>query len=102
MKQVMQVKLDDGQIAYAEVEEEEGIFEEIGNLHQVKEVSSEYLKVVKNVMNNLRSMENKPDSVEMEFGIKLSAAGGKALAWIVADASAEADLRIKMKWETPK
>lgn len=43
-----------------------------------------------------------PDSVEMEFGIKLSAVGGKALVWIVADASAEADLRIKMKWETPK
>jgi hypothetical protein len=59
-------------------------------LAQVQEFAS-------GVLDRFRSPPRAPDSVEVEFGIKLSAAAGV----VIAQTGAEAHLKVKLTWTKP-
>lgn len=99
--EVIQVKLDNDDTVFVEIAKKEG-YTEVGLKNKIFEVSSDYIKVASNIIKNLKSMDFKPDSIELEFGVKLTATSGKAVSWIVTDAGAEASIGVKMKWEKEK
>jgi hypothetical protein len=51
-------------------------------------------KMADRVNSTMQTMQNKPNNVEIEFGIKLDAEFGA----VVAKVTAEAAMKIKMSW----
>lgn len=57
------------------------------------------LSLAKSVVAEIDKMEGtKPDTIELEFGIKLS---GQVEAWVIS-ATGEGNINLKMSWNTPK
>lgn len=54
-------------------------------------------KMADRINSTMQTIQNKPDHIEMEFGIKLDAEFGA----IVAKVTAEASMKIKMSWDQP-
>lgn len=52
------------------------------------------LPATKSVIEKLRSLENKPDEIEVTFGIKLNTSVGA----VVASATAEANFDVTLRW----
>ncbi len=52
------------------------------------------LPVTKSIVEKLRSIGNKPDEIEISFGVKLSTVAGA----VIASASAEANFDVTMHW----
>lgn len=75
---------------------------EVTQNKEAKKPSNDYIKVAQDLLKRLKSLEPKPNSIELEFSIKLAMTSGKALAWIMVDIGADATLGVKMKWEDKK
>ena len=98
MSKIINVKLDNGECAYIEIDND-NIYEEAGIKESIYDSSSDYIKVASNVINNLKKLDLSPDSIELSFSIKLAITAGKAVSWIIADGGVETNLGIKMKWK---
>lgn len=97
-KKTIAVELDNGDVAIVEVDGTD-LYEEAGPNKSPFKASSDYIKVVSNVLNNLKNQNLNPDSIELSFNIKLAVTGGKLASWIIADAEAETSLGVTMKWQ---
>lgn len=95
--EIVKIQLDDGSEAYAELKREG--FVEMGFTEKSYKVSSDYINIASNIINNLKSIDLKPEEIELEFGVKLEMVGGKLLSWIATDIGAEASISVKAKWE---
>lgn len=100
-KKTIAVELDNGDVAFVEVDATD-LYEEAGPNKSPFKASSDYIKVASNVLNNLKNQDLNPDSIELSFSIKLAITGGKLASWIIADAEAETSLGVKMKWQKGK
>lgn len=96
--QKIKLRLDNGEEVYMEAEMDSNQIER-GVGQRIYNVSNDYLKVAKNIVQNLRNIDLSPDELELEFGIKLSVGSGDFVSWIVTDVNAEASIRVKMKWK---
>ena len=56
------------------------------------------LPVTKSLVEKLRSIGNKPDEIEINFGVKLSTSAGA----VIAAASAEANFDVTVRWTGKK
>jgi hypothetical protein len=56
------------------------------------------LPVTRSIVEKLRSIGNKPDEIEISFGVKLSTAAGA----VIASASAEANFDVTVRWTAKK
>lgn len=94
----MQIKLGNGETAFVEVTDY-GAYEEARTQKSPPKVSSDYVVIASDVLRQLKDMEVLPSSIELNFNIKLVAHSGNLLSWVIADASAETSLGIKVKWD---
>jgi NTP-dependent ternary system trypsin peptidase co-occuring protein len=60
----------------------------------LEEALNKVLPVTKSIVEKLRSIGNKPDEIEINFGMKLSTAAGA----VIASASAEANFDVTVRW----
>ena len=100
MNRIVQIKLGNGEIAHAEIKDE-NYFEDASTNKTPKEVSDDYIDIASNVLQSLKKMADAPSSIELNFGIKLAASSSKALSWII-DVGAETSMDVKVKWENNK
>jgi len=75
------------------------MYEEASSQSDPKKVTSDYIAVAKDFLNKLKLMPSPPDSIELNFGIKLAAHSGNLLSWVIAKAEAETTLDVKLTWE---
>jgi hypothetical protein len=102
MKHLVEFPLDEGGSIIVEVDEPESegtIRAARGDaIVKAKETLEQALNNVlpftKSIVEKLRSIGNKPDEIEISFGVKLSTAAGA----VIASASAEANFDVTMHW----
>ncbi|HEX6685375.1 MAG TPA: CU044_2847 family protein [Candidatus Limnocylindrales bacterium] len=98
MREIVEVELPDGEVVLAEVTV---IDSDIGALDRFKldEARSAVVKIGAWARNTLRdSLPEPPDRFGVEIGLKLAIKSG-ALTSILAEASTEASVVIKMEWD---
>jgi Trypsin-co-occurring domain 1 len=107
MKHLVEYSLEDGGSIVIEVDEPESegtIRAARGDTivkakETLEEALNKVLPVTKSVVEKLRSIGNRPDEIEISFGVKLSTAAGA----VIACATAEANFGVTMRWtETHK
>ena len=59
----------------------------------------DYVTVAKDVLDKLKKMPSIPDSIELNFTIKLVAHSGDLLSMVIAKAGAETALGVKLTWK---
>ena len=64
----------------------------------LEEALNHVLPVTKSIVEKLYSIGNKPDEIEICFGVKLSAIAGA----VIASASAEANFDVTVRWTAKK
>ena len=64
----------------------------------LEEALTTVLPVTKSVVEKLRSMGNKPDEIEISFGVKLTTSAGA----ILAVATGEANFAVTVRWTSKK
>jgi Trypsin-co-occurring domain 1 len=64
----------------------------------LEEALNNVLPVTKSLVEKLHSIENKPDEIEIGFGVKLSTVAGA----VIASASAEANFGVTVRWTSKK
>ena len=102
MKHLVEFPLDEGGSIVVEVDEPESegtIRAARGDTivkakETLEQALTNVLPVTKSIVEKLRSIGNKPDEIEICFGVKLSTAAGA----IIASASAEANFDVTMHW----
>jgi hypothetical protein len=102
MKHLVEFPLDEGGSIIVEVDEPESegtIRAARGDaIVKAKETLEQALNNVlpftKSIVEKLRSIGNKPDEIEISFGVKLSTVAGA----VIASASAEANFDVTMHW----
>jgi hypothetical protein len=102
MKHLVEFPLEEGGNIIVEVDEpeQEGTVRagRGDTIIKVKETLEEALNHVlpatKSIVEKLRSIGNKPDEIEINFGVKLSTAAGA----VIASASAEANFDVTVRW----
>ena len=99
--EIVQIRLADGSLAYVEMQKTDD-YEELGIFDEVFETSSEFIKVASELVGNIKKMPMKPSSIELELNVGLKMTSSGVLAWIVADSSGEAGIKVKMTWENNK
>ena len=62
----------------------------------LEEALNNVLPVTKSLVEKLRSIGNKPDEIELTFGVSLNTAVGA----VIASASAEANFSVTMHWSS--
>jgi hypothetical protein len=105
VKHLVAFKLEDGSHIVVEVDEPElgaprrGLGHPPGMLEEAKDTFAQALSRIRpateQVITTLRSLMNKPDEVEMEFGFRLSAVAGV----VIASASTEANYKVTVRWK---
>jgi hypothetical protein len=98
--ELTEIRLQDGRILFAEVEETRGggpTAVAIGDVDFHKALSS-IKGAAEELFDTLHSMTVSPDSCEISFGIKLSGSIGAVLA----KAEGEANFAVKMTWSDLK
>ncbi len=60
----------------------------------LEEALNKVLPVTKSVVEKLRSIGNRPDEIEISFGVKLSTVAGA----VIASAKAEANFDVTVRW----
>jgi Trypsin-co-occurring domain 1 len=107
MKHLVEYSLEDGSSIVVEVDEpeSEGTLRAargdtiIKAKETLEDALNKVLPVTKSVVEKLRSIGNRPDEIEISFGVKLSTAAGA----VIACATAEANFDVTMRWtETHK
>src|SRR2546423_11776615 len=102
MKHLVEFPLDEGGSIIVEVDEPESegtIRAARGDAivkakETLEQALNNVLPVTKSIVEKLRSIGNKPDEIEISFGVKLSTAAGA----VIASASAEANFDVTMHW----
>jgi hypothetical protein len=102
MKHLVEFPLEDGGSIVVEVDEpeSEGTIRAargdtiIKAKETLEEALNNVLPVTKSIVEKLRSIRNKPDEIEIRFGVKLSTLAGA----VIASASAEANFDVKVRW----
>ena len=64
----------------------------------LEEALNNVLPVTKSIVEKLRSIGNRPDEIELSFGVKLSTVAGA----VIASASAEANFNVTVRWPGKK
>src|SRR5437762_12582117 len=103
MKHLVEFPLEDGSHVVIEIDEQEtdgtvraGLGDTIEKAKETLENSlNKVLPATKSVLNKLRSMDHRPDEMEITFGINLSTVAGA----IIASASMEANFGITLRWK---
>jgi hypothetical protein len=103
MKHLVEFPLEDGGSVVVEVEEpeREGAVRAgrgdavIKAKETLEDALSKVLPVTRSVVEKLRNLEQKPDEVEICFGVKLSTIAGA----VIASAGAEANFEVTMRWK---
>jgi Trypsin-co-occurring domain 1 len=107
MKHLVEYSLEDGGSIIIEVDEPESegtIRAARGDTivkakETLEDALDKVLPVTRSVVEKLRSIGNRPDEIEISFGVKLSTTAGA----VIACATAEANFDITMRWtETHK
>lgn len=65
-----------------------------GSAHTLQEALAHIRPAVEAVADSVRDLASRPDSVSVEFGIKLSAEAGV----VVAKAASEANFAVRLEW----
>jgi hypothetical protein len=104
MKRLIEFPLQDGSSMIVEVDEPEtfgGVTrtarpsDVIEKAHQtLDDALDKITPAAQTVISKLRGLHDEPDEIEVEFGIKLSAAAGA----FVASAGVEANYKVTLKW----
>ncbi len=102
MKHLVEFPLDEGGSIIVEVDEPESegtIRAARGDTivkakETLEQALNNILPVTKSIVEKLRSIGNRPDEIEISFGVKLSTAVGA----VIASASAEANFDVTMHW----
>src|SRR5437763_3449219 len=102
MKHLVEIPLEDGSSIVIEIDEPEtagAVRASRGDtLARAKETLEEaldkVLPVTKSVVEKLRSIGNKPDEIEVAFGVKLTTTAGA----VIASATAEANFDVTLRW----
>ena len=105
MKHLVEFSLEDGSNVVVEIDESEaagtiraGRGDKIEKAKEtLEEALNKVLPATKSVVEKLRSIGNKPDEIEITFGIKLSTLAGA----FIASASAEANFGVTLRWTEP-
>lgn len=99
---IVEVELPEGEIIYAEVLSTGGSDVSVADrlrLDKAGELISQVGAWASNVARV--GIPEQPDKFEVSFGMKLGTKSGKLIG-ILAEASGEASLTVRMKWETAK
>jgi hypothetical protein len=102
MKHLVEFPLEEGGIIIVEVDEPEregtvraGRGDTIVKAKEtLEEALNHVLPATKSIVEKLRSIGNKPDEIEINFGVKLSTTAGA----VIASASAEANFDVTVRW----
>jgi hypothetical protein len=102
MKHLVEFPLEDGGSIVVEVDEpeSEGIVRAARENTIVKaketleEALNKILPVTRSVVEKLSSLADRPEEIEIRFGVKLSTAAGA----VIASASAEANFDVTVRW----
>jgi len=102
MKHLVEFPLEDGGSIVVEVDEPEsegtiraGRGDTIVKAKEtLEEALNKVLPVTKSVVEKLRSIGNRPDEIEISFGVKLSTVAGA----VIASAKAEANFDVTVRW----
>jgi hypothetical protein len=103
MTHVMTMAIDDGSTVLVEVADDTGI-ERVGRVDTVVRDASETLNealarvrpAAASILRSVREMAQPPDTVTLEFGVKLTAEAGV----VVARTTGEANFKITVEWST--
>jgi hypothetical protein len=106
MKRLVEFPLEEGGSIVVEVDEpeSEGTIRAargdtiIKAKETLEEALNNVLPVTKSLVEKLRSTGNKPDQIEVSFGVKLSTIAGA----VIASASAEANFGVTVRWTGKK
>ena len=106
MKHLVEFPLEEGGSIVVEVDEPEsagtvraGRGDSIVKAKEtLEEALNNVLPVTKSIVEKLRSIGNKPDEIEISFGVKLSTVAGA----VIAAASAEANFDVTVRWTGKK
>lgn len=97
-KEIVQIKLRDGDTAYVEMQKKDD-FCERGASSKVYEAVNDHIKVAADMVEEMKKMSTVPSSIELEFSIGLKMVSSGLLSWIALESSADAGIKVKMKWE---
>ncbi|MFI2410375.1 CU044_2847 family protein [Streptomyces sp. NPDC018947] len=106
MVQIGEMRLSDGTAVLVEVEGQQGSgIDRVGrgpgsgivrdSAHTLQEALAHIRPAVEAVADSVRGLTSRPDSVSVEFGIKLSAEAGV----VVAKAASEANFAVRLEWD---
>jgi NTP-dependent ternary system trypsin peptidase co-occuring protein len=103
---IVEMPLDDGSTVLVEVAEDEQRLQRVGRAASVVRDSAETLEealrrvkpAVATVLHQVRDLATPPDTVKIEFGVKLTAEAGV----IIAKAATEANFKLSLEWSTAK
>lgn len=104
-KKVVEYKLEQGGVVFVEVEEtelEKGRIPVARKQGLPEEATKEFDKaldevrpVADMVIQKLKDLDSKPDNIEVEFGIKMSAQAGA----LIAATGVEANFKVTLSWK---
>lgn len=106
---ITQVRLDDGTVVWARISEAQelrspgddggGGYEDTTAVRRVADLAGGLSDVVRGVVGSLRDglSAAKPQEVEVEFGIELSARAGKVIS-LLADGEGKASVKVTLRW----
>jgi hypothetical protein len=102
---VVEMPLEDGSTILVELADDEQRLQRVGRVGKVVRDGAETLEeavrrvkpVATAVLSQLRDLATPPDTVKLEFGIKLSAEAGV----VVAKAASEANFKLSLEWTSP-
>jgi hypothetical protein len=100
--QVVEVELQDGEVIYAEVRATGGTDVSVADRLRLDQTSEAIARIGSWAAQVVRAgVPEHPDEFEVSFGLKLGAKSGKLIG-ILAEASGEASLAVRMKWNNTK
>ena len=102
MKHLVEFPLEDGSSIVVEIDEPETAGtvrasrgEALAKAKEtLEEAFDKVLPVTKSVLQKLRSAGNRPDQIEVAFGVKLTTTAGA----VIASAAAEANFNVTLRW----
>jgi NTP-dependent ternary system trypsin peptidase co-occuring protein len=96
---IVEVELDDGEIIHAEVRATGGTDVSIADRLRLEQAGEAITRIGSWAARTVRAgVPELPDEFEVSFGLKLGAKSGKLIG-ILAEASSEASLTVRMKWD---
>ncbi|HEY2058657.1 CU044_2847 family protein [Amycolatopsis sp. NBC_01480] len=106
MGTVVEMPLEDGSTVLVEVAEDEQRLQRVGRAGSVVRDSAETLEealrrvkpAVATVLHQIRDLATPPDTVKIEFGVKLTAEAGV----VIAKAATEANFKLSLEWSAGK